>query len=70
MKALFSVPPQELHQFLLRIDLISIAFEQETDEVNDGAFELNKFASRQHRKYVMAVDGKLRSFFVSLDSIG
>ena len=49
--------PQDVHHFVFRIDLISIG--------NDS-----NALDKQHRKFVMAVEGKLRSLFVALETLG
>ena len=59
LKTLFTVPPQELHQFIFRIDLISISYAEDRSSLD-----------YQHRRYVMAVEGKLRSLFVALETLG
>jgi len=59
LTTLFTVPPQELHQFIFRIDLISISYAEDCSGLD-----------YQHRKYVMAVEGKLRSLFVALETLG
>lgn len=70
MATLFGVPPtQELHQFVFRIDLMTVAQVPAPGEADQNVAD-DRLLTYQHRKYVMAAEGKLRSLFLALDRLG
>ena len=63
--ALFTVPPSDSFQFVVRIDLVSAQVRQ--PEFESTVDVLERSVGYLHAKFTMAVESKVRSLICSLD---